>query len=960
MHLSNWLTLFENAPELGIVKRVIAAIRAWAYKNFDFVRNNIELTDVDIRSLAIASLHSVARRERMATQDMAFQYSRGADQSNDTGAEMRLFDEAISRAEVYGKAIRAAADRISDDASARSAMQSASDGNLTAQEIDGLLEQLRAQNSAVRNRLRKIRDSAVAEDQAAAMQSEAMQAANELANNLMLAAVIEKRNAALNLAARMKALSFIQSEFKGMEVEGFKALIAGSEMKRRGARMSAQAEQNQLLGEWMGGIIADMERENLWQVFVSETMSRETSRALFKMATPGADLAGIPKEAIRMAEIINKYQTDARNTQNRYGAWIRDLKGYIVRQSHDPFRIRNVKYAEWRDFVLPKIDIEKTFVSRGITDIEASLNEMYNNFSTGMHMKFDPDEDVMTAFRGQGASMARRASQSRTLYFKDGDSWFDYNEKFGTARFADAVLGGLDKSARSAGLMKVFGTNPQATIARMLDEVENNLRGDPNARIKLHEARKSIDDLMSYVDGRANMPAHQMAAHIATGVRTIQSTAKLGGALISSFADIPVYASEQRFQGRSLLSGMGDALQGLMRGRGSREQQEVMNDLGVFFESMRNGVLRRFDAEQNLNRSLNSLQNKFFKWNGLTWWTEVLRKSASLTLSSNLASHKNTAFASLRPEMQNLLSLYNIDANKWDLIRMGATKEADGRIYLTPEGLRSIPREALENYIVGVGRQVNDATLSNLVDDLQGSMRSMFIDRAEHAVIEPDARTRAFLLRGTQPGTVWGETARFIAQFKSFPVAILQRTMGREIYGRGYDTLGDYLKNGKGDMLGMANLIVWMTLFGYGAMSVKDMLKGRTPRDPLSPSTWMAAMLQGGAFGIYGDFLFGEMKNRFGGGLLSTLAGPTFGTFNDIADLYGRLRDGDDGAAQAFRLLISNTPFMNLFYTRMALDYLILYRVQEWLNPGYLRRMERRIEKENDQTFLIKPSEVIR
>jgi hypothetical protein len=236
----------------------------------------------------------------------------------------------------------------------------------------------------------------------------------------------------------------------------------------------------------------------------------------------------------------------------------------------------------------------------------------------------------------------------------------------------------------------------------------------------------------------------------------------------------------------------------------------------------------------------------------------------------------------------------------------------------------------------------------------------MFIDRAEHAVIEPDARTRAFLLRGSQPGTVWGETARFIAQFKSFPVAILQRTMGREIYGRGYDTLGDYLKNGKGDMLGMANLIVWMTLFGYGAMSVKDMLKGRTPRDPLSPSTWMAAMLQGGAFGIYGDFLFGEMKNRFGGGLLSTLAGPTFGTFNDIGDLYGRLRDGDDGAAQAFRLLISNTPFMNLFYTRMALDYLILYRVQEWLNPGYLRRMERRIEKENDQTFLIKPSEVIR
>lgn len=885
-------------------------------------------------------------------------YSRSPEQSNDMAAEMRLFDEAIAKADVYGRAIRAAADRIGDDASARSAMQSAGEGTLTAQEIDNLLAQLRSQNASVRSRLRKIRNSSMAESDAAGLQSEAMQAADELANNIKMAAVIEKRNAALNLAARMKALSFIQGEFQGMEVEGFKALIAGSEMRRRGARASAQSEQNQFLGAWMGGIIADMERAGLWQLFVSEAMARETSRALYKMATPDADMTGIPAESIKMAEIINKYQSDARNTQNRYGAWIRDLKGYIVRQTHDPFRVRKVSFEEWRDFVLPRIDLDKTFTSRGVTDIDAGLREMYSNFASGMHMKFDPEEDTMAAFTG--ASMARRVSQSRTLYFRDGDAWFDYNDKFGASRLADAVLGGLERSARAAGLMKIFGTNPEATITRMLDEVENNLRGDPQARVKLHEARKSIMDLMSHVDGSANIPANQMAARISAGVRTWQSVSKLGGALISSVADIPVYASEQRFQGRGMLSGMSDALNGLLQGRGSQEQQEIMNSLGVFFESMRNGVLRRFDGEENLGGFMSNLQTKFFKWNGLTWWTETLRKSAALTLSSNLAFHRATAFKDLRPDMQNLLNLYNIDEGKWDLIRMAATKEADGRMYLTPDSFVNIPRAALENYIVSVGRKANDATVQNLVDDLQGAMRSMFIDRAEHAVIEPDARTRAFLLRGTNPGTVWGETARFIAQFKSFPVAILQKTIAREIYGRGYDTLGDYLKNGKGDMLGLAHLILWMTLFGYGAMTLKDLIKGRSPRDPLSPATWSAAMMQGGAFGIYGDFLFGEMKNRFGGGFLATVAGPTFGTVSDIADLWGRIRAGEDAAAQTFRLAIANTPFANLFYTRMALDYLILYRVQEWLNPGYLRRMERRIEKENDQTLLIKPSEVIR
>ena len=52
-------------------------------------------------------------------------------------------------------------------------------------------------------------------------------------------------------------------------------------------------------------------------------------------------------------------------------------------------------------------------------------------------------------------------------------------------------------------------------------------------------------------------------------------------------------------------------------------------------------------------------------------------------------------------------------------------------------------------------------------------------------------------------------------------------------------------------------------------------------------------------------------------------------------------------------------PFVNLFYTRMALDYLVLYRLQEAVNPGFLRRMERRIERENAQHFVLPPSQAV-
>jgi hypothetical protein len=336
-----------------------------------------------------------------------------------------------------------------------------------------------------------------------------------------------------------------------------------------------------------------------------------------------------------------------------------------------------------------------------------------------------------------------------------------------------------------------------------------------------------------------------------------------------------------------------------------------------------------------------------------------LRDGAALSHSSYLATQKNKAFADLSPDVTRLLKQYNIDGAKWDLMRLGTMRSADGVQYMTPDAIRTIPRETLEAYITSVGRVPNEATVQNLVDDLSQTMRTMFLDRAHFAVIEPGARARAFMYRGTQPGTVSGEILRYITQFKSFSVAMTQMVLGREVYGRGYDSLGDYLKNGKGDMLGLATMVGLYTILGYGSMATKDLLKGRNPRDPLDYKTWMAALAQSGGLGIYGDFLFGEVA-RNSGSLVSTIAGPVAGLGDTVMNLFQRMRDGDDVAAASFRALLNNTPFLNIFYLRPLLDYLILFNIQESLNPGFLRRMEQRIERENNQTFFIKPSEVVR
>ena len=110
--------------------------------------------------------------------------------------------------------------------------------------------------------------------------------------------------------------------------------------------------------------IADIEKLGLMREFVSGVFDRDVYDALWRLGQEKPDLTGLSPQAVQLAEIVNKYQTTARNRRNRFGAWIRDLQGYITRQSHDMFKIREATDAEWVDFVKDKLDL---FYSRMFT-----------------------------------------------------------------------------------------------------------------------------------------------------------------------------------------------------------------------------------------------------------------------------------------------------------------------------------------------------------------------------------------------------------------------------------------------------------------------------------------------------------------------------------------------------------------------------------------------------------------
>jgi hypothetical protein len=258
------------------------------------------------------------------------------------------------------------------------------------------------------------------------------------------------------------------------------------------------------------------------------------------------------------------------------------------------------------------------------------------------------------------------------------------------------------------------------------------------------------------------------------------------------------------------------------------------------------------------------------------------------------------------------------------------------------------------------------------VQELSTKLGQYYVDRTHVGVVRAGAREKTYATQATRPGTPEGEAARFVMQFKQYPMAFLQRVLGRYAEEDKFfsipKALGQRVMQDPGGVGSqVAQLIVLMTVFGYMSMVLKDIAKGRTPRDPKDPRTWGAAFIQGGGAGIYGDYLFARV-NRFGDTIGEQLLGPTVGSLAKGADLALGSRDaalsdifgnGEDQYpdAQAFKYFKDNTPFLNLFYTRSALDYLILYDVQEKLRPGSLRRTERNLKKDSKQEFMLPPSQ---
>ena len=771
--------------------------------------------------------------------------------------------------------------------------------------------------------------------------------AQEIIDKFEYDQVLKKRNLA---ESNMKALERYEKIIDAVDtsngkinpIEAVRGYLVGMQKFSKITRDSIGLKQATLENDEIRKLVNAIRSlgKDAWNDFSEGRIDLEIMREMIGEPT------GV-KGAKDIARILKQSQNSWRLRLNDLGANIGELDDWITRTTHNTekmaaaskgSRLLDDNRLAWVEYIQTKLNLKRTFPDvNDPIEINKILSSIYDSLMTGDHLKYGGTNSIYGT-----KNVTNRLNSSRVLHFKDLQARQEYNIKFGEPSLQTSVFNVLTSSAKNIVMMQELGTNPQDTFNKILALLKKKYKSS-DYEIVRDLNFENFKGSFAEIDGSANIAGSQILAKIGEVVRSTGDMARLGGTVITSFADLGPYMTTTNFQGRGLLTGLFEAINGLLGGnnKAAMEALEVISNSVVV--SNRGNVYA--DGADGTG-AINNLRNKFFKWNGLNGWVASLKSSMALGVSKFYGSLSETKFLDLEKRERNFLTLYGIDEGKWNMLRSIKTLAVDNKRYLTAEAVDDISDDVINKYL---GRKLSAREIRNFKKDLQLTWKNVLNDQGTHGTPEPDTQIRSITRMGTVRGTAMGEVNRFVMQYKNFAVSLYKKILRREMDSYGPD---------ESKLIGasmLASTLMLGTIFGYIVLSVKDMLSGRSPRDPKKSSVIMQAFVQGGGGGIYGDFLMSEVQNQYGNGVLETAAGPTAGDIKKLIDVVRNMNEPKKAGKKFLQLAEGHTPFINLYYTKAAYDYLIGYQIKEYLDPGFFNRMKKRNEENRGQTYYFKP-----
>lgn len=629
-------------------------------------------------------------------------------------------------------------------------------------------------------------------------------------------------------------------------------------------------------------------------------------------------------------------------------------------QTHSKDLIRKVEFEEWYGFLSQRLDREKMIdFETGLPFDDARLKKVmmqtHDDIVNGGRGDLAELEAAGKGFAGGGREINIKGSASRMFVFKNPDSFFEYNTKFGRQDegLLDMILGHISSRARDTAALEVMGPKPNA-VMRHMDLRMANRKTSQTSRDQVNGA---YDVLVGNIDG---LSGDSTAPWFVSRVHSLLRAAFLGGASITAISDVAVGSAAARSQGipaYRIAMSYARSLNPL-----DKMHKNVARDLGFISDnvSMAMSTDKRFSgghmgssAASAWGNYLDMTSNAINRLSGLAAMTKLGRDIMGVEFSLNLARHSqaNTSWAKMDPYFRESAGKYDIGEAEWKIIKKTNLMTADaekGVKYLRPNDVLKIEGLDIEY----------KKNLANNLSDWMAHTR-------EIATAEPSLRTRsittgAAFLKDSRKGSWPGTIARSFMMFKSFPVSIYLTHLA--------PMMEDAVNNGRGK--NAAILLLGTTGLGILSTQLSDIAKGKTPQEYADPSLFMRGILKGGGMSLLGDFFLGDYSQygRTPAEEMMGFMGPTGGLIIDSGKLVkgnlDKYAKGDKTSVPSdmLNMVKRYTPGSNLWYLRLAIERLLFDTIDEAIDPTRFRKRhksrQKQMMRDSGQEFFWKPGDM--
>lgn len=621
------------------------------------------------------------------------------------------------------------------------------------------------------------------------------------------------------------------------------------------------------------------------------------------------------------ADAIAETFESLRQRFNAAGGNIRKLKGWGFTHRHDALKVRRVSYDEWRADIREGLDIAAmrdpdTGGPMTSARLEEILRGGYESIRTG-GLIGEPADPFMSQ-----PKLANARAYPRTFVFKDGDSWLQYDAKYGSGNAFTSIINHVRGMSEDIAAMERFGPNPDATVRYLLDSVDRmeaqSSKPRPGAVTGTSGGRQRAEHLWKYIRGEYSAPvfaegklerASYLAIQVVAGTRDVLTAALLGSSPLSAISDFNTQLMTRKMNALPQTKVLLSYLKQLNPASSTDRKLAIRLGLGMRDASRSLLGLSRYMGQTHGPAITSVVADDVLRLSGLNKFTEAGQRAFGLDLLGTLGDHRADAFDALPKGLRGGMERYGITAGDWDVIRAAEPERVGKTEWVT-------------------ARTVADRQAADRLMD-------MVLGETAAAVQENSPSSQALILNGTRPGTITGEFLRNSFQFKGFAVALMMQQAKR------IASLGPY----RGAIYG-AQFFVGMTVFGAASIQLREIAKGRDPRPMNTPEFWADAALQGGGMGIFGDVV-GAFKSDRIDSLAGFALGPFYGLVSDIkkqtAVASTRTRkDGTDRPGNPARAGITMAkrylPGSNLWYLRAAYEREVLDRLSEEYDPDYARQ----------------------